>query len=147
MVQYPYEFLFTPGRVTINQEAWMQTRSIWTDGRSHPANANPGFMGDSIGRWQGDALTVDTVAVSDAQPLAPGFGHSERLRITERIGLNPADKDQLIDRIEVQDTDALERPYVVTATYRRDRHGRLLEFECAENDRNPVDAGGDTTFR
>jgi hypothetical protein len=145
--QYPYEFLFTPGRVTINQEAWMQIRRIWTDGRSHPPLADPSFMGDSIGRWEGNTLAVDTVAVSDAQTLAPGVGHSERLHITERIGLNPADKDQLIDRIEVQDADALERPYVLTATYRRDRYGRLLEFECAENDRNPVDAAGDTTFR
>ena len=34
--QYPFEFIFSPGRVTINQEAWMQTRTIWTDGREHP---------------------------------------------------------------------------------------------------------------
>ena len=37
--QYPYEFLFTPGRVTVHQEAWSQMRTIWTDGRGHPEDA------------------------------------------------------------------------------------------------------------
>ena len=147
MPQYPYEFLFTPGRVTINQEAWMQVRRIWTDGRPHPADANPSFMGDSVGHWEGNALVVDTVSISADQVLVPGVRHSEHLRITERIALDPADRDQLIDHIEIQDPDALERPYVVTAAYRRDRFGRQLEFECAENDRNPVNPGGDTVFQ
>src|SRR5689334_21617439 len=31
--QYPVEFLFTPGRVSTHHEAWMQTRTIFTDGR------------------------------------------------------------------------------------------------------------------
>ena len=44
LAQYPYEFLFTPGRVTINQEAWMQTRTIWTDGRAHKEDPDPTFM-------------------------------------------------------------------------------------------------------
>jgi len=145
--QYPYEFLFTPGRVTINQEAWMQTRRIWTDGRSHPADPNPSFMGDSVGRWEGDALVIETVAISTVSDLAPGVEHSEKLRVTERIQLNPKDRNQLVNRITVEDPDALERSYTTSATYRRDADGRLLEFQCAENDRNRVDAEGNTTFQ
>jgi len=52
--QYPIEFLFTPGRVTIHFEAWMQWRSIFTDGRRHPDadDLDPTFYGDSIGHWE-----------------------------------------------------------------------------------------------
>jgi hypothetical protein len=44
-------------------------------------------------------------------------------------------------------SDALERSYTTTSTYRRDANGRLREFQCAENDRNQVDAEGNTTFQ
>ena len=145
--QYPYEFLFTPGRVTINQEAWMQTRHIWTDGRAHPDDPNPGFFGHSIGHWEGDTLVADTVGIKDSVPLGMGMNHSDKLHVTERIHLKNGDPDTLIDEITVEDPDALEHPYTTTATYRRDRYGQLLEFECAENDRNPVDANGDTKFQ
>ena len=50
LAQYPYEFVFAPGRVTVNQEAWMQTRTIWTDGRAHEEDPDPTFMSDSVGQ-------------------------------------------------------------------------------------------------
>ena len=147
MFQYPYEFLFTPGRVTINQEAWMQTRHIWTDGRPHADDPDPTFMGDSVGHWEGDTLVADTIAIKDTVPLATVAGHSDKLHVVERIHLKPGDPDTLVNEITVEDPDALEHPYTTQVTYRRDRYGALLEFECAENDRNPVDEKGDTTFQ
>ena len=147
MFQYPYEFLFTPGRVTINQEAWMQTRHIWTDGRPHADDPDPTFMGDSVGHWEGDTLVADTIAIKDTVPLATGAGHSDKLHVKERIHLKTGDPDTLINEVTVEDPEALEHPYTTTVTYRRDRYGALLEFECAENDRNPVDEKGQTTFQ
>jgi hypothetical protein len=47
----------------------------------------------------------------------------------------------------MEDPDALAEPFHTTARYRRDRYGQLLEFECSQNDRNPVDASGNTEFR
>jgi hypothetical protein len=146
MFQYPYEFLFTPGRVTINQEAWMQTRHIWTDGRPHADDPDPTFMGDSVGHWEGDTLVADTIAIKDTVPLMNGVGHSDKLHVKERIHLKTGDPNTLIDEITVEDPEALEHPYTTTVTYRRDRYGALLEFECAENDRNPVDENGKTEF-
>ena len=145
--QYPYEFLFTPGRVTINQEAWMQTRHIWTDGRVHPDDPEPGFFGHSIGHWEGDVLVADTIGIKDSVPLGMGMAHSDKLHVTERIHLKAGDPDTLLDEITVDDPEALEQPYSTTAAYHRDRYGQLLEFECAENDRNPVDDQGNTGFQ
>ncbi len=52
----------TPGRVTVLTENFNQTRRIWTDGRAHPPadELEYTFQGDSVGRWQGDTLVVDT---------------------------------------------------------------------------------------
>ena len=148
LAQYPYEFLFTPGRVTINQEAWMQTRTIWTDGRSHPdlEEIDPSFHGHSIGHWEGDTLVVDTIGISDRLEFGEGGKHSDRFRLVEKIRLDPENPDRLINEMTMTDPEALAEPYVVTASYRRDRHGSLIEFQCAENDRNPINDGGETLF-
>jgi hypothetical protein len=146
IAQYPYEFLFTPGRVTINQEAWMQTRTIWTDGRVHPDEPDPTFMGHSIGRWEGDTLVVETIGILEELEFAGGALHSPQFRVTERIRLDPANPDILVNHLRMEDSLALAAPYEVTMTYRRDRDATLLEFQCSENDRNPVDADGQTRF-
>jgi hypothetical protein len=146
LAQYPYEFLFTPGRVTINQEAWMQTRTIWTDGRAHPEDPDPTFMGHSIGRWEGETLVVDTIGILEDLEFASGALHSPEFRLTERIRLSAEDPDILINEIRMEDPLALAEPYEVTVTYRRDRESSLIEFQCSENDRNPVNAEGLTEF-
>ena len=145
--QYPYEFLFTPGRVTINQEAWMMTRRIWTDGREHPEDPDPSYYGHSIGHWEGDTLVVDTVGIKDDIDMAYGLPHSDKMRITERIHIKSGSTDMLINEMTIDDPEALEEPFKVTVSYMRDRYGQLLEFQCTENDRNPVDAEGNTQFK
>jgi hypothetical protein len=146
LAQYPYEFVFSPGRVTINQEAWMQTRTVWTDGRSHPEDPDPSFMGYSIGHWEGETLVVETIGIADTLEIDTGYGHSDKLRITERIHLAPSDADVLVDELRLVDPEALAEPFETVATYRRDRSGTLLEFQCSQNDRNPVDAEGRTQY-
>jgi hypothetical protein len=149
--QYPIEFLFTPGRVTVHFEAWMQWRTIYTDGRKHPADLDPTFQGDSIGHWEGDTLVVETVGLKEDLGLTlatrgPVPAHSAKLRILERIRLAPKDADSLVVELTLEDPEALAEPYEQALVFRRDRDQALLEFVCAENDRNPVDAHGNTTF-
>ena len=146
LAQYPYEFLFTPGRVTINQEAWMQTRTVWTDGRAHPEDPDPTFMGHSIGRWEGDTLVIESVAILDDLEFSAGALHSPDFKVTERISLSEDNPDVLVNKLRMEDSQALDEPFELTVTYRRDRQGTLLEFQCSENDRNPVNAQGETEF-
>jgi hypothetical protein len=146
--QYPMQFLFTPGQVTILQEAWGQWRRIFTDGRAHPPadEIEPSFQGHSIGHWEGDVLVVDTVGIKDLARLQLGMGHSDKLHITERIHQAKDNPDLLVDEITLDDPEALEKPFQLTQSYRRTRDGDLIEFVCAENDRNPVDDKGVTRF-
>ncbi len=145
--QYPMEFLFTPGRVTTHHEAWMQWRNIYTDGRGHPDDLEATFQGDSIGHWQGGTLVVDTVGIKPVVALGMGMKHSGKMHIFERIHLDPKDADTLLDEMTIEDADALVKPWTHTITYKRSRDWQLLEFECAENDRNPVDSAGKTGFK
>jgi len=138
VAQYPTEFLFTPGRVTVLFEAWTQLRRIYTDGRKHPDDPEATFYGHSTGHWEGDTLVVDTGGLKPGSLIAQGIGHGDKERITERIHLSPTDKDQLLDEITVTDPDALEKPWTNTYRSRRHREWEELEFACAENDRNPV---------
>jgi len=145
--QYPIEFLFTPGRVTTLHEAWMQNRTIFTDGRGHPEDLEAGIFGHSIGRWEGSTLVVDTVGIKTITELGAGMKHSDKLHITERIHLATDDADRLVVEMTMEDPEALEVPYKRTLTFQRQRDWNLMEFVCAENDRNPVGADGHTQFK
>jgi hypothetical protein len=146
--QYPIEFLFTPGRVTVHFEAWMQWRFIFTDGRGHPDDLDPTFNGDSIGKWHDGVLEVDTVGLKSVALLQAGIKHSDKVHITERLHLAKDDPNTLVDELTINDPEALEKPWTKTLTWKRTRDGStLLEFICAENDRNPVDAAGHTGFQ
>ena len=57
---------------------------------THPANLKPTPMGDSIGRWEGDTLVIDTVGVKTDEFLSVdrfGTPVSEQMHIVERYRL------------------------------------------------------------
>jgi hypothetical protein len=145
--QYPIEFLFTPGRVTVHHEAWMQWRSIYTDGRTHPQDLDPTFNGDSIGTWRDGVLEVETIGIKSIVQISLGMKHSDKLRVTERLHLAKDDPDTLLDEMTLDDPEALDKPWTTTLSWKRTRDDQLIEFICAENDRNPVDASGHTSFQ
>jgi len=148
MIQpYNLEFLFTPGRVTIVQEAYMQVRRVFTDGRPLPEDPDPTFNGSSIGRWEGDTLVVTTVGLKEGKNLGyVGAVNSDRLRITERIHLARDNPDHLIVDFAFEDAEALVEPWHRSVTFQRHREWEQAEFVCAENDRNPFDSKGEPQF-
>lgn len=146
LAQYPLEFLFTPGRVTVLMEAWTQVRRIFTDGRPHPEDLEATFYGHSTGHWEGQTLVVDTVGIKGGALLAQGMGHSDKERIAERLHLDATSPDILVDDMTISDPEALQQPWSATFRYRRHREWDLQEYVCAENDRNPVGSDGRATF-
>ncbi len=146
--QYPTEWLFTPGRVTVLHEETVGERRIYTDGRGHiPADdLELSYGGDSIGHWEGETLVVDTIGLKPSNQISPGVFATPKTRLMERIHLDPADKDLLVDEITVVDEDMLERPYHQTVKYRRRRDLEILEYVCAENDRNQLRPDGRIGF-
>ncbi|NNC63992.1 MAG: hypothetical protein HKN84_04340 [Gammaproteobacteria bacterium] len=69
-----------------------QQRNTWrvvpTDGRAHdPLNSeDQTFMGDSVGRWEGDTLVIDVIGFNDLTWLGwPGWFHTNEMRVEERF--------------------------------------------------------------
>jgi len=82
---YPMEIIQLPDRVIFLYEYMHNFRVIWTDGREHRPTWPTTLMGDSIGRWEGDTLSIDTVNLSgDTWLDSHGNRHSDELHIIER---------------------------------------------------------------
>ncbi|HTY49532.1 MAG TPA: hypothetical protein VMB48_07565 [Steroidobacteraceae bacterium] len=138
---YPLEFLFSPGKVVILIEAYMQERHVFTDGRGHPSpdDLNPGFQGNSIGHWEGDTLVIDTVGFVPFTQIAAGVGHSDEMRIVERI--RKTDADHMLIQTTIIDPKVLAAPWTTVHPYVRDK-GELMEYECEQNNRDSADPEG-----
>ena len=137
VASYPLEILQTRGQVTLIAEWSSQVRRVFTDGRGHPPadEIDITFNGHSTGRWEGQALVVDTVGIRgdtsfDASPLT----HSDQMTVSERIFLkNP---QTLVAEITVTDLGAFTAPWKVVRTYRRGGpDARIMEYVCEENNR------------
>ena len=140
VASYPLEILQTKGQVTLIAEWSSQVRRIFTDGRGHPPadEIDITFNGHSIGRWEGQALVVDTVGIRgdtsfDASPMT----HSDKLTVSERIYLR--DPKTLVAELVVTDPGAFTAPWKVVRTYRRGGpDARIMEYVCEENNREII---------
>jgi hypothetical protein len=87
-------------------------RIIPTDGRPHNADADPSFLGDSIGHWEGDTLVVDDTNFNDETWIKDGgYFHSTALHVTERLTRNG---DSLLYEVRVEDPNVLTEPWILT---------------------------------
>ena len=144
---YDLEFLFTPGRVTIIQEAYMQVRRVFTDGRPLPEDPDPTYNGSSIGHWEGDTLVVTTVGLREGATMGRwGITYSDQVKLTERIHLDAKNKDQLVIETSFTDPKALAAPWHTIARFKRERALDQIEFICVQNDRNPINEKGQVLF-
>lgn len=125
-------------------------RHVYSDGRPHPAADDlwPTRMGDSVAHWEGDTLVIDTIArlpteaIGVASPLSK---LSDRAHFTERV--RRVSLDELQNEMTIEDPVALARPWTITLKYRRVTDlDRLGNYDCVQNDRNPV-VDGKLTIR
>jgi hypothetical protein len=147
LMTFPYnlEFLFTPGKVTVVQEALMQVRRIFTDSRPPPKRdeLDPYYFGYSAGRWEGETLVVTTIGTKPGQRLGlAGITNSDQLTITERIYLDPNDREVLHLDFTFEDPKVLAEPWKRTHTFRRDRTWEQIEYICVQNNRHLIDEKG-----
>lgn len=130
----PVKFVQTPGVLIILSED-MSYRQIFLDGRSLPKDPDPSFMGYSVGRWEGDALVVDTIGFKDRTWLDfAGTPHTEQLRVTERIRRTSFGHLEITETID--DPGVFKRPFTIAMGAQYVPDTELLEFVCAENERS-----------
>jgi hypothetical protein len=126
----------TPKFVVMLTETYQSFKIIPTDGRPHRDDVAPSFRGDSIGRWDGDTLVVDTKNFTDENWMyAEGnvSFHSDALHVVERYHRTAANLLQVDATIE--DPKVLTAPYKVPAqTLQLAPFDQIMELTCANVD-------------
>ena len=86
-------------------------RLVPTDGRPHRTDIDTSYMGDSVGRWEGDTLVVDVNNLNDDTWLGPdGYFHTDALHVVERFTRNGV---EIAYQVTVEDPNVLARPWVM----------------------------------
>lgn len=129
---YPVEFIQTPGRTILFYEYGHFVRQIFTDGREHTKDANPMWLGDSIGHWEGDTLVADSVGFNDKTWLdVSGHPHSEAMHLVERF--RRVDRNTLMIDISVDDPQAYTAPLKTQRKYILKPGWNIMEYICEDN--------------
>lgn len=131
----PIEIVQTKDRVVILYESWHVFRSIPTDGRGHPKNLDPTWMGNSIGRWDGDTLVIDVTGMNDKTALdTNGHPHSDQIHLTER--LRRTGPKTMSYQVTVDDPVAYAGPWTQSRVFQLKPGWELMEYVCLENEKD-----------
>jgi hypothetical protein len=136
---YPIEIIQTPKQITIVAEAFSEVRRVYMDRPQMKIDeVPPGYYGRSVGRWEGETLSIDTVGIKESVQYQR-MPHSDQMRISERMRM--VTPEILHDQITIEDPVVLEKPYTYTLAYRRIPNYEMVEFVC-DNNREYVDEKG-----
>ena len=131
---YGMEIMQDADKITIFSEHQDALRRIFLDGRKPSAQvlADPTYAGYSTGRWDGDTLIVDTVALTTKSYIDGSSPHSDKMTVQERLRF--VEPGVLENQITVTDPEALTEPWHVVRRYRKAVYpnDELREFACAE---------------
>ena len=106
-------------------------RTIYLDGRGHPAHIAPSYYGHSIGWWEGDTLVIDTVGFNDSFWLdRGGLPSTEQMRTVEKI--TRTNLTTLHYELTVDDPGAYIRPWNGQLDLQWEANTELFEYVCQE---------------
>jgi len=110
-------------------------RQIYLDGRPHPANWDPSWLGHSIGKWDGDTLVVDTTGFNDRSWIG-GLGsgiapHTEMLHMTERY--RRVSYGHMEVAITFEDPGTFAKPWHLNETLDLAPQEEVVEYVCENN--------------
>jgi hypothetical protein len=128
-----YQIVQAAGAILIYAEMIHDARIVYMDGRPHaPANLRSA-LGDSVGRWEGDTLVVDTTNFIDDRgyygDAGGNFAWDRGLHLVERFRL--LDPGTLLYQFEIDDPSVFTRPWKGELTMTRSNE-RIYEFACHE---------------
>jgi hypothetical protein len=129
------QFVRTPKLLVILYEDDHANRVIPLDGRRHPQDLDETWMGNSVGKWDGDTLVVDTVGLKPWSIDARDHMHTEALHVIERYTMS--DPDTMSVEITLDDPKIFTKPWSQTWGMHKHDDWSLLEDICEENNKDP----------
>jgi hypothetical protein len=129
----PLEIVQTPKEVVMLYESFRAWRRIPIEANlKHPDDVTPTWMGDAVGRWEGDTFVVDSIGFNDKTWIAgTGTVHSEQMHVVEHYNLQT--DGSLVWDATVEDPVVLTKPYKTGGVLRAPIGVRVEEYECIEN--------------
>jgi len=133
---YAFQMIQTRDRVLFLFEGdnylW---REVFTDGRKHPASLKPSWLGDSVGRYEGDTLVIDVIGFNGKAWLdQAGHPQSPKQHLVERY--TRVDERTLKYEVTIDDPGAYSKPWTTSNTVRWRPGFELLENICQENEKD-----------
>jgi hypothetical protein len=113
--------------IAIVQEKFNDPRIVSLDGRPHLPQTIRSWVGDSIGRWEGETLVVDTTNFTHQLALSGRFDGN--LHLVERFTL--IGPDTLLYEFTVDDPTAFAQPWTVRLPMKKTTD-KLYEYACHE---------------
>ena len=130
-VPYYIQIVQAPKHVVVAHEYLNLFRIIPTDGRPHPADPDPSWMGNPVARWEGDTLVVDSIGFNDKTEIN-GYRHTEALHVVERF--SRPDFDTLQYEATIEDPNVFAGPWVIRRTFPfLQEYDQINEFVCENN--------------
>ncbi len=125
---YPFQIIQKQNFLVMLFEYPNTFRFIPLDGRPHSPDPDPTWMGESVGRWDGEALVVDTIGFN-AKTEVSGYMHTEALHVLERFQRVP---NGLQYDVTVEDPNVFRSPWVFPTRIlpARPEEERVDEFVC-----------------
>jgi hypothetical protein len=106
-------------------------RTIYMDGRTHPATAQPAYYGHSIGWWEGDTLVVDTTGFNESFWIdRRGLPTTEKLRTLERF--TRTDSRTIKYELTIDDPGAYTAPFTTGFNLSWEDGTELFEYVCQQ---------------
>jgi hypothetical protein len=113
------------------QNSWFTIVPI---GREH-RTANPTWFGDSVARWEGDTLVIDTLSFNGRTRLdTVGHPHSDQLHLTQR--LSRPDLGHISYEVTIDDPKTFTKPWTNTRTFTLRPDWEIMEYSCEENNKS-----------
>ena len=133
---FPFKLVQTPILlVMLFEDDIPSHRQVFLDGRGHPKDPNPLWMGHSIGHWEGDTLVIDTVGFDDRSWLdTAGHPHTEMMHVIERF--RRPDLGHLEIEFTIDDPGAYAKPWKIERVSDLDANDDIGEYVCTENEKD-----------
>lgn len=127
------EIYQSPDAVVIRYEMIHETRVIHLDGRPHVDQAIRTYMGDPVGRWDGDTLVVETTNFRGDTGIGlngNGAPTTPAIKLTER--LTRVAEDQIDYELTVDDPGLYTAPFTIAMPLTTQPDYAVLPYECHE---------------
>lgn len=116
--------------ITLREEYWQIDRTVYMDGREHPANGPRTNQGHSIGHWEDGDLVVDTTLFEDhGYGNGSGIPSGAQKHIVERYALGDDGRTLSISYV-LEDPEYLAAPVTDTRQWRYTPHLELQPNVC-----------------